>query len=114
MTSQNRLLYGPLAGRVELREDILRNAGDTLSRAVHLRNAIGIMTALFGVLRIAASVVPVHSLEWLVKHGLAITLSLMAAWLLAVVNVWSCRQRFDDSRSRLMEFVSQLPPRPLT
>ena len=109
MMVQDKLLYGPFAGHVELREEILRHSGEVLSRAIHLRNSIGIVTIVLGLLRFMGLVAPVQGLGWFVIHSFAITLSLLAAWVFAVVNVWCCRQRFDDCRTRLMEYVSQLP-----
>src|SRR5262249_11764642 len=109
MTTHDRLLYGSFAGHIELREDMLRHAGDTLSRSIHLRNAIGIATALFGVSQFAAMIAPETWLGWLSSQRLAITCGLAAAWVLATANVWVCRQRFDDCRDRLMEYVSRLP-----
>lgn len=109
MTVQERLLYSSFAGHVELREEILRHSGETLSRAVHMHNAIGIVALLIGTLRLLALFVAVPWLEWFSTHSVAITLGLLAAWLLAVTNVWCCRQRFDDSRAQLMDYVSHLP-----
>src|SRR5262245_58057834 len=105
MMTKERIQYGPFGGQVELREDILRHASDALTRAIHMRNAVGIVTIGVGTLRVIGLVAPVPWSDWSGNHGLAVTFSLLAAWLLAAANVWSCRQRFDDCRTRLMEYV---------
>jgi len=111
MTAHDAVLYGSFAGHVELREDIVRRAGAALSRAARLRNAIGIVTILIGVLQLAALLAPVPWQNWSTTHRAAIQCFLGGSWLFAAVNAWCCRQRFEESRAHLLAYVSQLPIR---
>jgi len=109
MTANENVLYGPFVNHVELRQDIVRRAGITLTRARLLCSAVGILTILVSVLQIGELVAPAPWSDWSGRHAVAMTLIVGGGWLLAAVNVWSCRQRLGDSRANLLAYVSRLP-----
>jgi hypothetical protein len=111
MTAHEAVLYGSFAGHVELREDIVRRADVAMRRAASLRNIIGIVAILIGLLQLVKLFAPVPWLDWSSNHSAAIRFFLGGSWLLAAVNVWCCRQRFDDSRANLLAYVNHLPIR---
>jgi ABC-type nickel/cobalt efflux system permease component RcnA len=109
MTSHEKMLYGPFAEAVELREEIVRRTDLALSRATRLRNAIGIVATLITVLLLAVMVVPVPLSRSLGALSAAITLGFGAAWLLSAANVWMCWQRANECRAVYLKYVNGLP-----
>jgi hypothetical protein len=109
MTAHERVLYDPFVGAIELREGIVRRAGVALTRAMRLRNAIGILATLAAGFEAAELFAPVPWFELSSSRHTAITLAFGGAWLLAAVNAWCCRQRVEDTRARLIEYIAHLP-----
>src|SRR5262245_34231497 len=109
MTTQERMLYEQFAGHVELREEIVRHADVALARAVRLRNALGIAAILLGVLELVALLAPAPWFNW--PSSAVMACAMGGTWLFTVANTWSCRQRVNESREILLEYVSRLPIR---
>jgi len=109
MTKQERILYERFAGHVELREEIVHHADVALARAIRLRNAVGVGAILLGVLELAALLAPGPWFNW--PSSAAMACAMGGMWLFTVANTWSCRQRVNDSREILLEYVSRLPIR---
>jgi hypothetical protein len=109
MTADERRVYASIAGAVELREDIVRHAGDSLRRAARFHRAVGVVVLLVGILQVGQWLLPAPRAAWLDRQQAAMTLALGAIWLFAAANVWCCRQRAKDSRADFLEFVRRLP-----
>jgi hypothetical protein len=107
MTTQESMLYEKFGSHVELREEIVRHADIALARAIRLRNVVAVAAILLGIVELVALLAPAPWFNW--SSSAAMACAMGGTWLFAVANAWSCRQRANDSREMLLEYVSRLP-----
>ena len=109
MAVHYQLRYGPLAGAVSLRQEIVERAKQAYKGARRMRAIILIAAALvsLGQLACRANLLPMS--DWVNERTYGVSFAVIAATLLASALVWSCRERVDVNRARLSSYLSRLP-----
>jgi len=109
MTVHEMVLYGPLAGAVELRQDIVRRAGYTCGMAVKWRRMVVVFAGLAALAFVVSGLASPQASSWTLGHSWISFTIVGSAWLLTSANVWLALQRLENAKSNLDGFVKHLP-----
>lgn len=109
MTVSDHLLYGPLAGAVSLRREIVERAERAYDNARRMRAIIIAATAVISLSQLACRFDLLPMSAWVNERMYGISLSVLAATLLGSALVWSCQERMSASQGRLACYLCSLP-----
>jgi len=109
MTASDQALYGPLAGAVSLRQEIVERAEQAYVSARRMRAIIVALAAVVSLGQVACWFDLLPMSAWVNQRTYILSLSVLSVTLLGSALVWSCRQRLEAGRIRLAAFLRNLP-----